>query len=131
MTVLDTHALVWWLTEPSKLSVRSRRAVQSSAHTRTLVVSAASIFEITTLERRGRLTFSTGIGQWLADVRSLPELSIEPVSAQIAALAGSYDSAMPGDPIDRLIVATAQALRLPLVSADEQLRRADWIDTLW
>jgi PIN domain nuclease of toxin-antitoxin system len=38
---------------------------------------------------------------------------------------------MPGDPIDRLIVATAQALRLPLISADEQLRAAKWIDTLW
>jgi PIN domain nuclease of toxin-antitoxin system len=131
VTVLDTHALVWWLTEPSRLSPRARRAVQASAQSRALVVSAASIFEVATLERRGRLAFSISIDQWLADVRSLPELSIEPVSADIAALAGSFGSAIPGDPIDRLIVATAQALRLTLVSADEQLRAAKWIETLW
>ncbi len=131
MTVLDTHALVWWLAEPSKLSASARRAIQSAAHANELVVSAASILEIATLVRRGRLALSTSVDQWLADVRSLPELTIEPVTAEIAARAGSFDAEMQGDPIDRIIVATAVLLQYPLVSADSQVRALPWIRTIW
>lgn len=67
--------------------------------------------EIATAVRRGRLTLSMPFGQWLADLRALPELQFEPVTAEIAALAGSFDGAMHGDPADRIIAATARGGR--------------------
>ena len=131
MTVLDTHALVWWLSEPAKLSADARRVIQSAAEAGELVISAASILEMATLVRRGRLALSNSFDQWLADIRSLPELSVEPVTADIAARAGSFNGEMQGDPMDRIIAATALLLRTSLVSADTRLRALPWLQTIW
>jgi PIN domain nuclease of toxin-antitoxin system len=53
------------------------------------------------------------------------------VSAEIAEVAGSFDEAVPGDPADRIIAATAIALGLKLVTADKQLRYAPRLQTVW
>ena len=60
-------------------------------------------------------------------MRALPEPQFQPVSAQIAELAGSFDEATPGDPADRIIVATA----LKLVTSDRRLRDSPSVVTVW
>ena len=64
-------------------------------------------------------------------MRSLPELRVEPVSADIAALAGSLPDPMHGDPADRLISATAMLLGAPLVTGDQRLRGSAGLKTIW
>ena len=113
MIVLDTHALIWWVSDGSRLSVRARRAIRSATRQGSIAASAISLFEITTLMRRGRLALAVPEDQWFADLRLLPELHFEPVSVEIARLAGSFDDAMPGDPADRIIAATAMGLVAP------------------
>jgi PIN domain nuclease of toxin-antitoxin system len=71
------------------------------------------------------------VEQWLADMRCIPELRLEPVSADIAARAGNLAEPMHGDPADRMIVATAMVLNVPLVSADEKLRALPGLRSLW
>lgn len=131
MIVLDTHALVWWVAEPAKLSARARRAAKTGAAGKGLAVSAISIFEISTLVRRGRLELGVEPDRWLAALRSLPELLIEPVSADVAWEAGALEAALPGDPADRIIAATARALHARLITADAKLRSASVIETIW
>lgn len=131
MTVLDTHAVIWWVTGDKKLSTKASRAIKSAASRRDLVISAASILEIATLARRGRLLLNTELSPWLQDLQSLPELRVEPVTGDIAARAGSYGSDVQGDPIDRLIIATATALEDTVVSADERMRSIEWLKTIW
>jgi len=131
VTVLDTHAAVWWMSDSAKLSPKAKRAIQASISAGDLVMSAASVLEIATLVRRGRLELTRGFGDWLDDVQSLPELRIEPVTAAIAARAGSFDAEVQGDPIDRLIVATAIVLDESLVTADEHIRSLGRIRTIW
>ena len=96
-----------------------------------MFASAISVMEIATAVRRGRLTLRVPFEQWLADLRSLPELRFEPVTAEIAALAGSFDGAMHGDPADRILAATARTLGARLVTADERLRGLPDVVALW
>lgn len=131
MIVLDTHALVWWLAEPAKLSSRARRAIRRSASKNAVTISTISLFEISTLLRRGRLQLGIDAEQWFAALRSLPELIIEPISVEIAWLAGAFSTAVPGDPADRIITATAHALTAKLVTADVELRSTASVDTIW
>lgn len=128
---MDTHILVWWLATPEELSARARRAIADSAATSEIAASAISIFEISTLLRRGRLEFDIDPDQWFAAARSLPELTIEPVSAEIAWIAGTFDNTFPGDPADRVIAATAQVLDARLVTADRNLRSAAAVEAIW
>jgi PIN domain nuclease of toxin-antitoxin system len=131
LILLDTHALVWWATGAAELSAKARRAIQAEAAHRGVGASAISLFEIATAARRGRLRFNVSPEQWLADLLLLPEIAIEPVSAAIARLAGSFDDSMPGDPADRMIVATAIELQARLVTADDRLRRVRQVETVW
>lgn len=131
MIVLDTHALVWWVTGARKLSPRARRAVDSALRSGPIAVSAISIFEIATAVRRGRLALAVPLEQWLEDLRVLPELRLEPVSANIAQAAGRFPDPIPGDPADRIIAATAIALRATLVTADRALRESPHVQTVW
>ena len=131
MIVLDTHALVWWASGDRRLSAAARRAIQNAARAGAVFASAISVMEIATAARRGRLTLSNPIEQWLADLRSLPELRFEPVTAEIAALAGSFDGTMHGDPAGRIIAATARLLGARLVTGDERLRALPDLPTVW
>ena len=129
--VLDTHALVWWFTGARGLSARAKRTIQSAARQGSRVASAISVFEIATAVRRERLKFAVSLDQWLGDLRTLPELRLEPVTADIADLAGRPERSLPADPAGRIIVATAMTLQAKLVTADDRLRRLRQVDTVW
>ncbi len=131
MIVLDTHALVWWVSSPARLSARARRAVAAALRQGPIAASAISLLEIATALRRGRLELGLAPEQWLADLQQLPELRFEPVSAAIAQAAGSFPDSMPGDPADRIIAATALALKAKLVTADQRLRESPQFQAVW
>ena len=131
MIVIDTHVLVWWLTRAPGLSRKAERTLAAHGDPGQIVVSAISLLEIATAVRRGRLELTIPLDQWLADINSLPEIRIEPVSADIAALAGSLAEPMHGDPADRLIVSTAFTLGVPLVTGDKKLQEYRGVKTIW
>lgn len=131
MTVLDTHAAIWWMADATKLSSKAKRAIHASISAGDLAMSAASVLEIATLVRRGRLELDRALGEWLDDVQSLPELRIEPVNAAIAARAGSFEAEVQGDPVDRMIIATALELDKPLVTADERIQSLGFVRAIW
>lgn len=129
--VLDTHALIWWADAGSKLSRKARRAVRAAVRRRELIASAISVFEIVTLDRRGRLSFRLPAQEWLTNLRKLPELTIHPVTDEIAERAGSLGDVFPGDPADRLIAATALVLGTPLITQDTKLLAVPDLVTVW
>lgn len=131
MIVLDTHVLVWWVSGSGRLSVRAKRALDEALRGGPAIVSTISVLEIATAVRRGRLVLAPALDQWLADLCALPELRFEPVSVEIAQLAGGFDDATPGDPADRIIVATARALGANLLTADEALRASPQVPAVW
>jgi PIN domain nuclease of toxin-antitoxin system len=131
LILLDTHALVWWVADAARLSARAKRAIGVALRSGPVSASAISLFEIATAIRRGRLVLAAPAEQWLSDLRKLPELHFEPVSAGIAEVAGSFADPFPRDPADRMIAATAIVLGLKLVTAHAQLRRAPRLQAVW
>lgn len=117
--LLDTHALLWWLAEPDRLSPAAHAGISDPAHS--IHVSAASGWEIATKVRLGKLP---GIAELL---NNLPQLLIDqgfellPITLQQGLHAGSY--LMPHrDPFDRLLAAQAELAGLTLVSVDPALQ---------
>lgn len=131
MIVLDTHVLLWWFSAPERLSNRARRAVTDALRRGPVVASVISVFEIATAVRRGRLELSLSLEQWLELLQKLPELRVEPVSAEIAHAAGRFPDSVPGDPADRIIAATALALGAKLISADTLMRKSPILQVVW
>lgn len=131
MILLDTHVLIWWVSGLQPLSVRARRALNAARKGARVRASAISMLEIATAARRGRLSLGMPVEKWLQDLGALPDLLIEPVTSEIAQLAGSIGDELHGDPVDRIIVATARLLRCKLVTADARLQRSSEVQTVW
>jgi PIN domain nuclease of toxin-antitoxin system len=113
--LLDTHALLWWLLEPSRLSAQARRSVSNRQNQ--IWVSAATGWEISTKHRLGKLP---GIGPLVANLlQEIQQEGFETVSMTFshACLAGSLTQAH-RDPFDRMLAAQSLLENLQLVSAD-------------
>jgi PIN domain nuclease of toxin-antitoxin system len=127
--VLDTHAWLWWLAEPARLSRAARRAIDEAE---TIGVSAISAWELAMLVRRRRISLDRDVGAWVRQALAPARVRQQPLTADVAVAAGLLDGdGFPGDPADRFIYATAQALRAPLVTRDEAIRRYDARTAVW
>ena len=113
--LLDTHALLWWLFDDSRLSPRVREVLADSDID--VYVSAASAWEIATKYRIGRLPVAEALIQdgsgWIAKAGVL-EL---PIRIEHARLAGTWPQEHK-DPFDRMLAAQSVLEDLPLISVD-------------
>lgn len=129
MIVLDTHAWLWWLAEPARLSPAARRAIDEAEK---VGVSTISAWELTMLTLRGRISLDRDVRAWVGQAFAHTRVTAIPPTADVAVAAGLLDGGgFPGDPADRIIYATAQASRARLVTRDEAIRRFDGRDTIW
>ncbi len=132
MIVLDTHALVWWLSEPKRVGAKARKLLDAAVRARTpIIVSCFSIWEIAMLVAAGRLQLALEVNAWIAHVEALPFLSFAPVDNRIATRAVHLVNFAHKDPADRIIVATALGHGATLITADKQLRAYAPVATSW
>lgn len=116
--LLDTHALLWWLAEPERLSAAVLRALVNPGQR--VFVSAASAWEIATKHRLGRLPSADVLLQEGWNLLQSQGFVPLPVSWSHGLRAGSY--ALPHrDPFDRLLAAQAELGDLTLVTLDPAL----------
>ncbi|MGA2032257.1 MAG: PIN domain-containing protein [Thermoguttaceae bacterium] len=127
----DTHALVWYLVEPARLSAAASAALdQAVAAGGTIRVSAVSVVELIYLVEKARLPQAVidRLRASLADQNA--EIKVVPVDEDVAWYVGQVPrSALPDLP-DRVIAATALRLNLPLITRDSKIQAAG-IATVW
>lgn len=126
MILLDTHVLLWLVLEPRRLTRLATRALD----TRRLLADI-SLREVAAVERAGRMAFDEPVSEWLTDALEQFEVEVVPITPQIAARSVRIAQNFHGDPADQLIAATAIELDVALVTADEALRAAPTIRTIW
>ncbi|KQY27589.1 hypothetical protein ASD21_10195 [Caulobacter sp. Root1455] len=127
--LLDTHALIWWMIDPRRLSSKARACVEGRDHP--LFVSAASAYEIEYKRDRDLSLYRLPP----ALPRVVPRLGVEwlPIDVddgfQAARLEKSHK-----DPWDRIIAAQAARRNLSLITSDGPLTEAclNWrVQTVW
>ena len=113
--LLDTHALLWWWTNDKQLSQTAKNAMLDEGNT--VWVSAASVWEIATKYRLGKLPIADqAIKQFHALVEA-DGFEHLPMTWQHSLLAGSYISDH-RDPFDRMLAAQSDIEKAALVSCD-------------
>lgn len=124
----DTHALVWFILGVERLATGARRALAEEEND--VYVSAASVWEITTKYRIGKLPEMTpfakaGIPEALTSRGFLPL----PISMAHAEMAGRFEDPHK-DPFDRMLIAQALVENLTLVSNETVFDRFG-VSRLW
>lgn len=118
MTILvDTHVLVWWTSEPERMSDTAIEAIEAEPE---MAIADISWYELAWLAERGRVSLDVPLRAWLDDLAD--EVRTVPTSPSIAATAAELPATFPGDPADRLIYATAIEHGWQLVTKDRALR---------
>ena len=111
--LLDTQVALWWLIGAKRLAPAARRRIAASA----CAVSVASVWEVAIKHRLGKLPVAPARFRDEMARAGAAILSIEDEHA-IGSAAVVIDHA---DPFDRLLIATALAEGLQLLTADAAL----------
>jgi len=130
MILLDTH-VCWWLAyEPEKLSLPAREAIRREEHRPSaLALSSASLYELTWLVERKRLTISVGLELFIREIQL--RFVVLPIDQAVAVSAARFPAPFHGDPMDRLIVAAALDSNRILITADEAILGSGLCQVLW
>lgn len=83
------------------------------------------------LVAEGRLELDRDVLVWIRQALALPRMALVPLTPEIAVRSTRLGEGFPGDPADRILVATARELGAALVTRDETLRRAEGVRTVW
>ena len=126
MIVLDTHAWIWWLAAPGRLSRPAKRAIDRADR---IGVSTLSVFELAQLVQRRRVTLDIPLRTWVREALASERVEPLPLTAEVALDAAQLR--FEANPADRIIYATARAADAQLVTRDERLRAFDPELTVW
>ncbi len=120
MILLDTHIWIWWVQDLPKLSA-AQLAYLRAAPPDSLGVSVYSVWEVAMLVDKGRITFQRPVADWVRMALSVPDIQLLDFTPDIAIesifLPGSFHK----DPADRILVATARILDIPIVTQDAKI----------
>ena len=116
--LLDTHILLWWMNEDSKLSSSAIKLISSPNNT--ILISSASIWEIRIKERLGKLEIAGNFLKLLAQ-QQFQELPITFKDAD----ATSRLPLIHSDPFDRMLIAQAVTSGLIIVTHDKIFTKYD------
>jgi PIN domain nuclease of toxin-antitoxin system len=116
--LVDTHALLWALSEPRALSAAARDAIADPANL--IIVSSASLWECAIKASIGKLEVPEDFFD------SVPEAGYEVLPIRISHLNAYRTLPMHHrDPFDRILVAQARAEALVLISRDPEIAKYD------
>jgi PIN domain nuclease of toxin-antitoxin system len=113
-SVFDTHVWVW-------SAAADPRAEKLRNFSGTAIISAISQWEVSMLTMKGRLVLKPDEETWFSANLSSP-VSLAPLTAEIC-LASCRLPDFHGDPADRIIVASAITMGIPLITADQEIIR--------
>jgi len=131
LILLDTHVLIWTMTEPQRVSRAAASAIRRGRVGGGLGVSAISLWEVALLFSRGYLRAPGTVEDSIQALLDSSGVTVRPLTPTIAALATQFPGDYPRDPADRLIGATARAEGLTLITRDERIRNSKLLKTIW
>ena len=132
--MLDTHALIWMVGEPKRLSKRTRGPIREARqglarHNVGIAMATIPVWEIAWLAQNGRIAVTVSVESFVRE--TVARVILRPATPEIAALAVRWPDQFPKDLADRLIAATAMVEAMALVTADMRIRKSKLVETVW
>jgi PIN domain nuclease of toxin-antitoxin system len=123
--LLDTCAVIW-LANGDPLTKAAADAIDDAGQADGVLISPISAWEVGFLsrpsaKRKSALRFAPDPKSWFARVMAGPGIREAPFTADIAIDASHLPGILHNDPADRLLIATARRLDLPIVTRDHRM----------
>ena len=130
MILVDTHVVLWLALEPARLSKKATSAIEETRlRGEGLAISDVTLLEIALGESKRRIQLIASLETFLTEVES--RFIVLPITGRVCVSAIGLPSTYPKDPADRIIGATALDKGIPLVTADNGIRKSKALRTIW
>jgi PIN domain nuclease of toxin-antitoxin system len=126
--LIDTHIWVWWIARNPKLPGKVLEALDNAVERPFL--SVVSLWELSILVEMDQVELTPSPRQWLEVATHPRAVQIAQITPSVALELLDLPSSLQRDPADRMIVATARALDLPLLTFDRRIRNSGLVK-LW
>jgi PIN domain nuclease of toxin-antitoxin system len=127
LILLDTHVWIWAIERDSRLDRKHEKIIEE--HSGQVFISAASLWEVSMLVSKQRMTPIFPLRRWLDFATAAVGLPILPITTNVAAEAYELPGTFHDDPADRLIVATARVHDCILLTKDEKILDYPFVET--
>jgi len=128
MILLDTCTLYWIVSDPAKLSNSAKNALR--ANFGSLHISSISAFEVVLNHHKNRVVLPSDPRTWFASVIGRYNITCLPITWEIAAASASLPT-IHSDPADRIIIATAIAHTMPILTPDRHIAAYPGATIVW
>jgi PIN domain nuclease of toxin-antitoxin system len=118
--LLDTCAVIF-IAEDQPIDPSARQQITAASLAGGILVSPVSAWELGLLAAKGQLTFLLHPNAWFRSFMSNPGVRLTPLTPEIAIECSFLPPPLHGDPADRLLIATARALGIPIVTRDRRI----------
>lgn len=117
--LLDTHVWLWLTQGTDRLDETiGLRAIESARKSGGIYLSIISIWEVGMLVAKGRYRIRQELKDWVDAALDVRGLIVHPMTVGIAMNCTRLPGQIHGDPADRILVATARELDIPIITAD-------------
>ena len=131
LTLLDTHAWIWWVTEDRRLPAAARRVLDRQAARGSLAVSLISVWEVAKKVEKAQLVLDRPVDDWIDQASARPGLQLleltRPILIESCRLPGTFH----GDPADQILVATARDRDAVIMTKDDRIRQYAHVRSRW
>lgn len=131
LTLLDTHAWVWWVTADRRLPARLVQLIMTAAKAEGVWISAISVWEVAKKVEKRQLVLDRPLESWMEAALARDGLSVAELTPPILLASCQLPEPFHGDPADQMIVATVRLRRGRLVTKDEKIRAYPHVITVW
>ncbi len=119
--LIDTHVWLWLEADPERLGEPARARMETAARAGRLWVSVLSVWEIGMLVAKDRIRLAMPVDEWVRQASATPGMQMLGLIPEIALESTRLPDAPHGDPIDRMLIASARVHNLTFVTADGKI----------
>ncbi len=119
--ILDTHVFLWIMNEENELSLEAKEIIEASIIDGSVAISAISLWEISMLHKRESIFLNQPCLTWIKRSLEAPGITLYPLTPEVTVESIFLPGGFHGDPADRMIVATARVLGVPLLTRDQKI----------
>lgn len=131
MILIDTHTLVWYLTDQKKLSSKVLSLIKDEIKNGEVLYSSISVWEVCILVKKKKLNLSKDVNEWVDNLKFLPNFRPIPIGNEIARKSVLMEGFDNPDPADRIIIATALSLGCPIATKDAKIHAYKNVESVW
>jgi len=129
--LLDTCIVIWDALKQDKITQKALDTINKADEHNALIISDITLWEISLLIKKKRIEVTTNAAHFLNLYLQSRSISVVAITAEIAELSTNFGTEINNDPADRIIAATSIIHNAQLVTADQNLRNCQLIDTIW